>query len=152
MCVGQAEAGRANQRHILFRRLLDMHRVSEQPPDEPGVDIGFGGFREQKATAWFQDAHEFAGGILLVDDVVECLVAEHHVDAARGQPRCRCAGSDNFGLARGRLHGRGGPGARTRIGVQADDPFGREPLRQISERATVSATHVQDGLYTCRNV
>src|ERR1700678_3574387 len=79
--------------------LLHMHRMAEQQTDHPRPDVGFGGFGEQQHAARLEDTMELGKGALLLDEVMESLMAEHDIDTCAGQRELRAVAMEHFDAA-----------------------------------------------------
>lgn len=133
----------ADHLQVLRGAFLYMHGMAEQPADDPGIDVGLGGFGEHQITAGLEHAIELGQGFFLFHQMMEGLVTEQQVDAGiRYRQGCAVAADQLHGHA---LAGRffGAQRQAVGIGIDADQPLWRERLAQVLERFALAATGIQ---------
>jgi hypothetical protein len=74
----------ANHYQILRGGPLHIHGMPKEHPDDPRMYVLAGRFGKQQHAIRLQNTVKFAQRVMLMDQVMECLVAEHHIDGLAG--------------------------------------------------------------------
>lgn len=124
--------------------------MAEQQADDPRVDVALGRFGEQQHAAGLEHAMELGDRALLVDQMVESLMAKQQVDRGVGQLDLGARTANELGLdtLRGRVGGSGGQHGG--IDVHADQARGREARVEFGERTAIAAADIGDDRVTAR--
>jgi len=142
----EIEVRGAHQSQIRFGRPLDPHGVPKQGPNEQRAGEGATGLGQQERSAGLEHSEELKQSAFLVAQVMQGLVAEHHVHGRVGDIELGDVSGANLELAGAAdLHGLE-PSDQVRIHVDADQHLRMKPLLEQRKGQTVTTTGVENRL------